>query len=140
MCAPGRVVIRAATSVATVIGVGVMIASFRGSVEHWLESTLLADFYVELDGWTVSADDPLADPDLATLAAIPGVRGLSLLQFTRLPTQAGDVSVRAIRPGPDGWGVSGDAPAGPRISNELPGFELADAMPGDGHLGELITG
>ncbi len=108
-----------AVAVATVIGVGLMIASFRGSVEQWLESTLLADFYVEVENWNVSADAPLADPDLAALARIPGVRGLSFLQFTRLPTQAGEISVRAILPGPDGWGLTITASAGADVLDRL---------------------
>ena len=94
-----------AVAVATVIGVGLMIGSFRGSVERWLETTLLADFYADVENWDVSANAPL-DGELGNLASIPGVRGVSLLQFTRLTTADGEVSVRAILPGPDGWGLT----------------------------------
>ncbi|HEX9875776.1 MAG TPA: ABC transporter permease [Gammaproteobacteria bacterium] len=93
-------------AVATVIGVGLMIASFRVSVERWLESTLLADLYVDAEGWAVSARDPLADRNLGSIAELPGVRGLSLLQFRRLPTALGELSLRAVLPGPDGWGLT----------------------------------
>lgn len=94
-----------AVAVATVIGVGLMIGSFRGSVERWLEATLLADYYADVENWEVSADAPLAG-ELDALIEIDGVRGISLLQFTRLTTEVGEISVRAILPGPDGWGLT----------------------------------
>jgi putative ABC transport system permease protein len=94
-----------AVAVATVIGVGLMIGSFRGSVEQWLEATLLADLYADVENWDVSANAPL-DGELGALASIDGVRGISLLQFTRLTTELGEISVRAIVPGPDGWGLT----------------------------------
>ncbi len=94
-----------AVAVATVIGVGLMIGSFRGSVERWLEATLLADLYADVENWDVSANAPL-EGELGELASITGVRGVSLLQFTRLTTAVGEISVRAILPGPDGWGLT----------------------------------
>lgn len=95
-----------AVAVATVIGIGLMIASFRTSVEQWLGATLLADFYIETENISASADDALATPVLAELAALSGTRGFSLLQFDRLPTREGMVSIRAVLPGPDGWGLT----------------------------------
>ncbi len=38
-----------AVSVATVIGVGLMVSSFRGSVDDWLGQSLVADFYLGVD-------------------------------------------------------------------------------------------
>lgn len=93
-------------AVGTVIGVGLMIASFRGSVEQWLQATLLADYYAEADDWELPAGPPLGDATLSRIVALPAVRGLSLLQFTRLPTPSGDINLRAILPGPDGWGLT----------------------------------
>jgi len=95
-----------AVAVATVIGVGLMIGSFRGSVERWLETTLLADLYADVEDWSVSGNAPLDGSELDALASIPGIRGLSLLQFTRLTTAAGEIRVRAVLPGPDGWGLT----------------------------------
>jgi len=99
-----------AVAVGTVIGIGLMIGGFRASVEQWLGATLLADFYVEAEGIDAAAGDPFATPTIAKLAALPGTRGLSLLQFDRLPTAQGLVSIRAVRPGPDGWGLTLLAP------------------------------
>ncbi len=110
-----------AVAVATVIGVGLMIGSFRGSVERWLEATLLADLYVDVEDWEVSAN-AIVDGELAELATITGVRGISLLQFTRLTTEAGEIGVRAILPGPDGWGLTiVDAGTGDPIARMVAG-------------------
>jgi putative ABC transport system permease protein len=100
-------------AVATVIGIGLMIASFRGSVERWLESTLLADFYAEVEDWTLPDGDPLADAALTRLLGLPGIRGLSLMQFNRLASPIGELSVRAVLPGPDGWGLTITDSVGP---------------------------
>ena len=87
-------------AVATVVGIGLMIGSFRISVEEWLAGTLTADVYVNIDG-----EQFFNDSHRDGLVAVPGVRGLSLTRFTRLPTATGEVSLRAQNPGPDGWGL-----------------------------------
>ena len=87
-------------AVATVVGIGLMIGSFRISVEEWLTGTLTADIYVNIDG-----EQFFDDSHRDALSAIAGVRGSSLTRFTRLPTAAGEVSLRALNPGPDGWGL-----------------------------------
>ncbi|HEX6994415.1 MAG TPA: FtsX-like permease family protein [Gammaproteobacteria bacterium] len=89
-----------AVAVATVIGIGMMIESFRGSLVEWLETTLTADLYVSLDRAS-SADDGL----VAAIEAVPGVIGTSLNESTRIPTALGDLGLRASRPGPEGWGL-----------------------------------
>jgi putative ABC transport system permease protein len=96
-----------AVAVATVNGVGLMIFSFRTSLDAWLDTTLTADLYVNGDG-----------TDLAELAAsgaltaIAGVDGLTLTQNRLVPTARGDIAIRAVRPGRRGFGlaiVAGDA-------------------------------
>ena len=87
-------------AVATVVGIGLMIGSFRISVEDWLTGTLTADVYVNIDG-----EQFFDDSHRTALSAIGGVRGSSLTRFIRLPTAAGEVSLRALDPGPDGWGL-----------------------------------
>jgi putative ABC transport system permease protein len=90
-----------AVAVATVIGIGVMIASFRSSLITWLDTTLPADVYL-----SATADDAdLGDEDVALLASLPVVRGLSLSRTMILPTQFGELPLRATTPGPDGWGL-----------------------------------
>ena len=91
-----------AVAVATVIGVSVMIASFRASLIAWLDTTLTADVYLaapadELD--TFSAER------VAALLRLPEVRGMSLSRTFALPTRFGELPVRAATAGPDGWGL-----------------------------------
>jgi putative ABC transport system permease protein len=90
-----------AVAVATVVGIGLMISSFRASLVEWLETTLTADLYVSVDG-LAAADETLP----AAILAVPGVVGISLSRTARLPTVFGEISVRAATPGPDGWGLA----------------------------------
>ncbi len=96
-----------AVAVATVNGVGLMISSFRTSLADWLGTTLTADLYVGFD-----AGAPLSDTELARIVSVAGVKGVSLTHTVRVPTAAGELAIRAVRPGPEGWGleiVAGDA-------------------------------
>jgi putative ABC transport system permease protein len=96
-----------AVAIATVNGVGLMISSFRTSLAEWLDTTLTADLYVGFD-----ADGaPLAAADIGAIESIAGVAGVSLTRTIVLPTKYGELAVRAVRPGPRGWGleiVAGD--------------------------------
>ena len=90
-----------AVAVATVIGISVMIASFRTSLVAWLDETLTADAYL-----STTAEGSLLGPEqVALLASLPEVRGLSLSRTELLPTRFGEVALRAAAPGPDGWGL-----------------------------------
>jgi putative ABC transport system permease protein len=98
-----------AVAVATVNGVGLMIASFRTSLDDWLATTLTADIYV------TAAGDGTALARLAesgAFAAIVGAQELSLTRGRILPTSEGDIGIRAVQPGARGFGlelVTGDA-------------------------------
>jgi putative ABC transport system permease protein len=99
-----------AIAIATVNGVGLMISSFRTSLADWLGTTLTADLYVGFDG----SGAVLTDAELARIEAIAGVAGVSLTRAVLIPTTAGELAVRAVRPGPAGWGleiVEGDPAA-----------------------------
>ena len=56
-------------STSLMIAMAVMVASFRGSVEEWLDQILPADLYLRIEGG--AALDP---PAQARLAAVPGMR------------------------------------------------------------------
>ena len=90
-----------AVAVATVIGVSVMIVSFRTSLVSWLDTTLTADAYVS----TMVDSSPLGTAQVTLLANLPEVRGLSLSRTELLPTRFGELPLRAATPGPDGWGL-----------------------------------
>lgn len=117
-----------AVAVATVIGVGLMIGSFRTSLIAWLDTTLTADIYLAPAG-----DDPdyLSPERLATLAALPEVRGLGLTRLVRVPTEFGELSLRAVEPGPDGWGieiVNGDGGEALRMLTNAPSLLIAEPL------------
>jgi len=93
-------------AIATVIGIGVMIESFRGSVSHWLDATLQSDFYLRLaPGVAPQAASPFGPDAVASLRALPGVEGLSLSRTLRIPTPSDSLQLRAFEPGPRGWGL-----------------------------------
>jgi putative ABC transport system permease protein len=96
-----------AVAVATVNGVGLMIASFRTSLDAWLQTTLTADIYV-----SAVRDDAALAKLAGALVALPGIDGIALTRNRVLPTTRGDVAIRAMQPGTRGWGlalVAGDS-------------------------------
>jgi putative ABC transport system permease protein len=96
----GPAVSALAVAIAAVIGIGLMIASFRASVAGWLESSVSADFYVSaVQGADVALDDVLAK----RIAALPGVRGVSRTRRAKLPLAAGVLHVWGIDAGTTGW-------------------------------------
>ncbi len=77
-------------AVSVIIGVGVMIDSFRGTVVRWLDNVLAADLYVAPPG-TGSSQGHLT-VDAATVTAlqnIPGIEHLSTLRGVDLPEADG---------------------------------------------------
>lgn len=62
------------TAVSVIVGVSIMIGSFRSTVIQWLEQTLQADIYVSPPGATATRDTGAIQPDIiAELSAWPGV-------------------------------------------------------------------
>ena len=101
----GVAVAALSVAVATVIGIGVMIASFRMSVTDWLDRTLQSDFYLRLDpSIQPTMNSAFANDSLEELESVPGVAGLSLSRWLRVQTPQGEIRLRALQPGPRGWG------------------------------------
>jgi putative ABC transport system permease protein len=92
-----------AVAVATVVGITVMIASFRASLVAWLDTTLTADVYLSADA--AAGGDALGPETLAAIAALPEVQALSLSRVVRLPTRFGELPLRAATAGPEGFGL-----------------------------------
>jgi putative ABC transport system permease protein len=97
-----------AVAVATVMSIGLMIASFRLSLIDWIDTTVTADLYVDIDPDSAGA----IETGLAAIAALPEVAGLSRLRLLRLPTVYGELNLRAAAPGPAGYGIDLTVPAG----------------------------
>ena len=85
----GVAVAALAVAVAAVIGVAVMIESFRASVIDWLDDSLAADYYV-------SAPAALGDAEAERLAGVAGVDFVSRSQWVDLATDDGPVTVWAL--------------------------------------------
>jgi putative ABC transport system permease protein len=67
-------------AVATTVGVGLMVASFRGTVVAWLEASLVADVFISPPSLMARRGDSTFVPGLAEhLAATPGVAGSSAI-------------------------------------------------------------
>jgi putative ABC transport system permease protein len=86
-------------AVATVIGVGLMIGSFRVSLARWLDTTLTSDVFL-------SAEQPF-DPGrlLDRLTRLPQVSGISEARLIELPSEFGNVRLRAFAPAHRGFGL-----------------------------------
>jgi putative ABC transport system permease protein len=76
-------------AVSVVVGLGIMIQSFRGSVVRWLDVTLQADLYISPPGVVSNRPEGRLPVTLAGAAAeLPGVAGVSTYLGTELVTEA----------------------------------------------------
>lgn len=92
-------------SVATVIGVGLMVGSFRASVDQWLADSLRSDVYISLDEvWYAEGGD--GDRLVSALAALPEVGHVSRSTRERLVSEKGEIRLWALDPGDVEWGLS----------------------------------
>ena len=98
-------------AVATVIGVGLMVGSFRASVDQWLADSLRSDVYISLDEiWYTDGGD--GDRLAAALAELREVSLVSRSTRTRLAGKDGEIRLWALDSGHADWGlslISGDA-------------------------------
>ena len=118
---PGRMAVRGVTdslsrtgvataaltvAVATVMSIGLMISSFRASLIDWIDTTITADLYVDID----PDSSGNIETALAEIEALPDVVGISRMRATRLETINGGLDLRAAGAGPEGYGIDVTAP------------------------------
>jgi putative ABC transport system permease protein len=89
-------------AVAATVGVGLMIDSFRGTVEDWLSQSLQADVYVQPPSLvfrrsTATLDSAVAD----RLRGLEGVAGAYSVRRTAVEANVGRTELVAIEPGPE---------------------------------------
>jgi len=88
-------------AVAATVGVGIMVESFRDTVERWLGQTLRADLYVSAAGTVSSRTGGVLPAGVAErLRALPGVHGLSQGRSVQADSPAGPVLMLALELGP----------------------------------------
>jgi putative ABC transport system permease protein len=95
--APGQASVSLAAVVASVslmVSMAIMVASFRQSVDDWLERVLPADLYVRA---SMSTDTAYLSPiDLERLALVPGVRRIEPLRSQQILLDADRASVALL--------------------------------------------
>jgi putative ABC transport system permease protein len=99
-------------AVSVTIGVGLMVGSFRTTVQTWLGQTLYDDIYISAPGLGGTRPIQPLDPRVVPVAtAWPGVRETEVLRATTADSPAGQIALSAVR-SPDfatrRWYVSTD--------------------------------
>lgn len=80
------------------VGVGVMVGSFRLSVQQWLEATLRADIYVSPVTPSNTGNEASLDPALiAAIRSVPGIAGISQGRPANVQSGEGITHLYAIR-------------------------------------------
>lgn len=103
-------------AVAAMIGVSIMVESFRVSLRHWLEQTMRADIYVAAPGPGVGRPERRIEPAvLHALLATPGIADHSASRSVVVHSSRGDVALDALQLAPGSYAgidlTAGDSPA-----------------------------
>jgi putative ABC transport system permease protein len=81
-------------AISVTIGVSVMIASFRATVENWLALTLVADLYVSAPGPGGLRSAPALAPNVpASVAAVDGVAAIETIRVVFVDSPKGEVEL-----------------------------------------------
>jgi putative ABC transport system permease protein len=81
-----------AVAVSVTIGVGLMIQSFRSTVENWLDLSLRADIFISAPTPGGSRATPVLSPETpALVAAVPGVGEVETFRAVRVASPLGEV-------------------------------------------------
>ncbi len=81
-------------AVSVTIGVSVMIASFRSTVTHWLDLTLIADLYISAPTVGGARSTVTLSPDLpGRVARAPGVSDVETVRTLALESEFGPIQV-----------------------------------------------
>jgi len=95
----GLAVAALSAALATVMGVSIMISSFRLSVDDWLTQSLRGDLYISIPGSSQRNDGAGITPELlASLRSLEGVERVHSLRSFRSETDAGRLRTVSISP------------------------------------------
>jgi len=91
-------------AVAAMIGVSIMVESFRVSLRHWLEQTMRADIYVAAPGPGVGRPERRLQPAvLDALIRTPGVADHSASRSVMVHSSRGEIALDALRLAPGSY-------------------------------------
>ncbi len=86
-----------AIAVALLVGVTVMIGSFRRTLDVWLATAVQADVYIATPAWARSASDPpIDDAMLAALHAAPDIVAIDRLRAIRSSVEGRQTTIVAV--------------------------------------------
>jgi putative ABC transport system permease protein len=84
-------------ALAAMIGVAIMVQSFRESLREWLQRSLRADIYVSAPGVSDSLERRLEPQVIHALLAVPGVRAYSEGRRMSVPSPSGPIDLNAVQ-------------------------------------------
>jgi putative ABC transport system permease protein len=90
-----------ATAIAMITSVGIMVGSFRQTVQVWMENQLQADFYLRPAGADAADQHPTLSPEIADrIENLPGVAAVDRfraydISYQGLPATLGSADLRA---------------------------------------------
>ncbi len=103
-----------AVTVSMLVGITLLVGSFRATLVTWLDVTIQADIYVTTESWVRAGSEAFLDADLLTeLRAVPGILAVEEQRRMRVRTADGAHQI---------W-LNGITVA------DLPGAELANRLP-----------
>ena len=83
-------------ALAAMIGVGVMVESFRESLREWLVQTMRADVYVTAPGVTEGLERRIEPQVVQAILAVPGIRAHSEGRRVTVTSPSGPVDLNAV--------------------------------------------
>jgi len=86
-------------AISGVIGMGIMIESFRNTVELWMQQAIQGDIYVNtMENVSSTAETPLPEDIIVQVAALDGIEATKGLKTVFLETNYGRAEVDVITP------------------------------------------
>ena len=90
-------------ALAAMIGVGIMVESFRESLREWLVQTMRADVYVTAPGASEGLERRLEPPVIQAILSVPGIRAHSEGRRVTVTSPLGPVDLNAVRLAPQSY-------------------------------------
>ena len=95
----GVAVAALSVAMATVLGVSIMISSFRYSVEQWLEQSLRGDLYISVQNTSENGRDGIPESLIAQLGKLEGIDQVAELSSFRCETDFGRLRTVSLSAG-----------------------------------------
>jgi putative ABC transport system permease protein len=95
----GTAIAAMVVAISVVIGMGIMIESFRDTVELWMQQAVQGDIYINtMENVSSTAETPLPEDIIAQIAALDGIEATKGLKTVFLETNYGRAEVDVITP------------------------------------------